>query len=68
MSTKKLFTTNYGIVTVTDVMIDTDGTNLADGVNIHDEDGKLIIEVSGYSCDDFEDEVDIENVILENEE
>ena len=68
MSTKKLFTANYGIVTVKDVMIDTDGTNLIEGIDVMDENGKFIIEVSGYCTDDVTDGLDVETIISDNEE
>ena len=68
MSEKSLFTVNHGIVTVKDVIVDTDGTNLADGVDIRDENGILLIEVAGYCCDDIENEEDVENLICDNED
>ena len=68
--TKQIFTPNYGIVTVTDVMVDVDGTNLTEGINIHNEDGELLVELAGVHCDDVIDDFDAENYIekLEEEE
>lgn len=66
--TKEIFTPNYGIVTIKDVMIDLDGTNLAEGISIHDEDGKLLAEVAGFACDDVIDDLDAENLIEELDE
>ena len=50
--TKELYTANYGLVTVIDVMVDPDGTNLAEGINIRNKNGKLLAEIVGVSSDD----------------
>lgn len=47
----KIFTPNYGEVTVKDVMIDTDGTNLEDGINIIGDGIK--VETMSYSASDL---------------
>lgn len=60
---KTLYTANYGIVTVTDVMVDPDGTNLVEGINIHDEDGTLLAEVANLCSDDVTDGDDAEMYI-----
>lgn len=60
---KEIYTANYGVVTIKDVMVDIDGTNLEGGINIHDEDGNLLCEVAGVSCDDVIDDFDVENYI-----
>lgn len=64
---KTLFTENYGLVTIKDVMVDGDGTCLTEGVNIHDSDGKLIAEIIGVSSDDITDGDDADNLIENNE-
>ena len=46
--------TNYGMVTVTDVMVDDGYGGLSEGVDINYADGEFICEVSGYSTDDAE--------------
>lgn len=53
MASKKVFTDNYGLVTVTDVMVDIDDTNLIDGINIVDEDEVLLAEIANATCDDI---------------
>ena len=56
--------TGYGMVTVTDVMVDDGYGNLNDGVDIEYADGELICEVSGYSTDDLENDINqIEDLI-----
>lgn len=50
-----IFTPNYGEVTVKDVMIDTDGTNLEDGINIIGDGIK--VETMSYSASDLENNV-----------
>lgn len=63
MGTKKVLTDNYGLVTITDVMVDLDGTCLTDGINIHDEDGELLAEIAGATLDDVTNGDDAETYI-----
>lgn len=50
---KQIETPKYGYVTVKDVMIETDDTNLESGVEILDEMDFPICEVVGYSSDEL---------------
>lgn len=50
-----IFTPNYGEVTVKDVMIETDDTNLEDGINIIGDGIK--VETMSYSASDLVDNV-----------
>lgn len=63
MATKILHTPNYGDLTVKDVIIDVDGTNLIDGVDVFDEDGKLLIEIAYESVYDINNPNELENLI-----
>ena len=63
MATKILHTPNYGDLTVKDVIIDVDGTNLIDGVDVFDEDGKLLIEVAYESVYDINNPNELEKFI-----
>lgn len=63
MATKILHTPNYGDLTVKDVIIDVDGTNLIDGVDVFDEDGKLLIEIAYESVYDINNPNELENFI-----
>lgn len=59
----KVIETQFGKVTLRNVMIDLDGTNLESGISLSlNED--VFAEISGYSIDDFgNDEEDI--ILLE---
>lgn len=61
--TKQILTDNYGIVTITDVMVDIDGTNLEEGVDITNDNGELLAEVAGICADDITDGDDAEMYI-----
>ena len=60
---KEIYTDNYGIVTIKDVVIDIDGTNLEDGIDILNEDGELLAEIAGVYADDVTDGDDAEKFI-----
>lgn len=51
---EKTFDTIYGQVTLRGAMIDTDGTNLADGIEVS-IDGKLVAEVLDITFSQVED-------------
>lgn len=57
-----IFTPKYGEVTVKDVMVETDDTNLEDGINIIGD--GFVVETMSYSASDLENNVPrIEDVI-----
>lgn len=58
-------TPNYGSVNVGNVMIDTDGTNLVDGIEIKVE-GEETIEVAGYRDVEEMTSEEVEKLIEEN--
>lgn len=58
-------TSKYGYVTVRDVMIDTDGTNLESGIEILDEMDFPICEVIGYSTDELENNSELVEELID---
>lgn len=53
---KRNFKTNYGDVSVRDIVIDMDGTNLIDGVEITSSDCNIMFEAGGYSAENMDTE------------
>ena len=58
---KKTFETKFGEISLKNVMIDTDGTNLADGIEIRLE-GVLIGETTDIKFHFDDEDVDIKDV------
>ena len=54
------FETKYGTVEIKSVMVDLDGTNLEDGVDVYLND-EYVGDVVGYSENDFKNEDEDEN-------
>jgi hypothetical protein len=67
MSTKQFETEKYGTVLVRDVMVDTNGTDLESGVEIELIDDDNLLEVVGYSVDDFDDDFECLYNVIESQ-
>ena len=59
---EKKFETTYGDVTIRDCVIDTDGTNLEEGISVK-LDNDLLAEIVGMSTDEFENVLSVENLV-----
>ena len=57
--------TNYGTVTVTDVMVDDGRNGLIYGVDINNENGNLLCEVSGCCTDDLDGDAETIELLID---
>jgi hypothetical protein len=55
--------TNYGLMTVKDVMIDVDGTHLEGGITVKDEYGELLYEGCMYGDTDSITQNELESLL-----
>lgn len=63
MATRLFETENYGKVWAKDVMIDMDGTNLTEGIDVFDENYKFICDFCGIMVEDIESDLEMEELI-----
>lgn len=62
---EKKFNTIFGVVQVRDIMVDLDGTNLTDGVEITSEDFEIQLEVAGHTTETI-NETNLQDIIDTN--
>lgn len=63
MSTKCFGTEAYGKVWIHDVMVDMDGTNLREGIDVFDEDGEFLCGLYGITTEEIATAKEIEELI-----